>query len=547
MAGTSAYGGRGRPWHPQFVKYMEFIVQHPVYSGMPDAYYEPGRIQWEAPSNRNSGKFKDTHSRRSRWWAAKAAEIGVSTTADQWISRVAKTIHPTKLKPCKICGRELQLRYVYPQERFLARLRELRGVPANFQFDPLESISDLVLRLELHCGSAVISQLPSVFRNGLKALNTNPIPCSAPDWVDWLEQHYIPSEPRGVLSPGAMSNAPDRFDGFHCDNLCCRKHADKGRSKANLQTYVTDRRVFEYWSAGDWVAADRLMGLVRSTLSTATCRNGHPGPCAADHIGPISLGFCHRPRFQLLCTPCNSAKNNRMYLSDVLLLKTHEAAGETVVSWHSRAVWDFCKDRVRSDEHARRLSKLMRDNRHSLMAALKEVYDADGQAYLASLLELDRADFDVTFTELKATDYLTAYTKAVHSARVTKYAAEQKVRRLRVAFKELSTYFEKRNRNVFVVCPTTTHLTRAISALSSARSGLSMQMQESRLTKAIAAEKDVQESRFRVYIDSLRSVPASTFSATHAALKAHMNQTGKVLAELWDSDRYCREEKDDVD
>ena len=87
MAGTSAYGGRGRPWHLQFVKYMEFIVQHPVYSGMPDAYYEPGRIQWEAPSNRNSGKFKDTHSRRSRWWAAKAAEIGVSTTADQWISR----------------------------------------------------------------------------------------------------------------------------------------------------------------------------------------------------------------------------------------------------------------------------------------------------------------------------------------------------------------------------------------------------------------------------------------------------------------------------
>ena len=72
-------------------------------------------------------------------------------------------------------------------------------------------------------------------------------------------------------------------------------------------------------------------------------------------------------------------------------------------------------------------------------------------------------------------------------------------------------------------------------------------MQESLLTKAIAAEKDVQESLFRVSLDSLRSIPGSAFSATHAALEAHMNQTGKVLAELWDSDRYCREVEDDVD
>ncbi len=545
MADTSAYGGRGRPWHPQFVRYMEFIVQHPVYDGMPDAYYEPGRIQWEAPSNRNSGQFKDTHGRRARWWAAKAAEIGVSTTADQWISRVAKTIHPTKLKPCKICGRELQLRYAYPQERLLAKLRTLRGVPASFEFDPLESISDLVLRLDKHCGAPVILQLPSVFRNGLKALGTTSMPRSAAEWVDWLEKQYIPSEPRGVLSPGAMSNAPDRFDGFHCDNLCCRKHADKGRSKENLQTYVTDRRVFEYWSAGDWVAADRLMGLVRSTLSEATCRNGHSGPCAADHIGPISLGFCHRPRFQLLCTPCNSAKNNRMYLSDVVLLRSHEAAGETVVSWHSREVWDRCKERVRTDEHARRLSKLMRDNRHSLMAALKVVYDANGLTYLASLLELNRADFDVTFQGLRSSDHLTEYAKIVHSARETKYAAEQKVRRLRIAFEELSTYFEKRNRNAFVACPSTPHLTRAINCLSNSRSDFAKQ--EDLLARANAAERNAQESLFRSSLDLIISVPASVFAATHAALEAHMNQTGRVLAELWDSDRYCREIEDEVD
>src|SRR4051812_45826393 len=119
------YGGRGRPWHQNFIRYMEFIVNHATYSGMPDAYYEPGRIQWEAPSNRAAGRFKETHGRRLKWWAKKASAIGISTSSDKWISRVAKQVHPTKVKPCKICGRELELRYVYPQERFLKRIRKL--------------------------------------------------------------------------------------------------------------------------------------------------------------------------------------------------------------------------------------------------------------------------------------------------------------------------------------------------------------------------------------------------------------------------------------
>ncbi|HFL9475791.1 TPA: Alw26I/Eco31I/Esp3I family type II restriction endonuclease, partial [Escherichia coli] len=61
-----------------------------------------------------------------------------------------------------------------------------------------------------------------------------------------------------------MANPPDRFDGFHSFNRCCRSIADKGRTKENLKSYVTDRRVFEYWVDGDWVAADRLMGQVRT-------------------------------------------------------------------------------------------------------------------------------------------------------------------------------------------------------------------------------------------------------------------------------------------
>ena len=60
-----------------------------------------------------------------------------------------------------------------------------------------------------------------------------------------------------------------------------------------------------------------------------------------DHIGPISLGFCHRPRFNPMTASDNSAKNNRMTLQDVALLIKDELNGEEVVSWHSKYIWDL--------------------------------------------------------------------------------------------------------------------------------------------------------------------------------------------------------------
>ena len=48
-----------------------------------------------------------------------------------------------------------------------------------------------------------------------------------------------------LLSPGVMSNAPDRLDGFHSYNKCCRAKEDKGRSKENLNKYGEDRRAYE--------------------------------------------------------------------------------------------------------------------------------------------------------------------------------------------------------------------------------------------------------------------------------------------------------------
>ncbi|MFW5676556.1 MAG: hypothetical protein ACOCNL_09795 [Acetivibrio ethanolgignens] len=126
-----------------------------------------------------------------------------------------------------------------------------------------------------------------------------------------------------MLSIKAGQKIYERLEDL-CDGDVTRSTADKGRSKENLASYSTDRRAFENWSDGNWITANKLMGFINSNpnMKKEHCANEgngghHPRPCSADHIGSISLGFCQRPDCQFLCKPCNSAKNNRMYYSDV--------------------------------------------------------------------------------------------------------------------------------------------------------------------------------------------------------------------------------------
>ena len=75
-----------------FLAYQQSIISHPNYKGMPDIYKDDKTIQWEAPSNRASGKFQFTHDKRLEWWKNKAKEIGIDVNSNHWISKVAKEI-----------------------------------------------------------------------------------------------------------------------------------------------------------------------------------------------------------------------------------------------------------------------------------------------------------------------------------------------------------------------------------------------------------------------------------------------------------------------
>ena len=523
-----------------FLEYTRFIVEHPTYANMPDAYMDNGNIQWEAPSNRKSGKHKDTHHRRRDWWRNKAIEVGIDPNALHWISRTAKRIHPTGKKPCKNCGLVMDIRYAYPTAMLRRRIDRLDFVDESFPIDALEHITSLVTRMVEQYGEPVCAEFPALL--GTPSNRVPDRPTKLEDWLRWIEEEYMPQEPR-TLSPGAMSNAPDRLDGFHSFNLCCRSKTDPGRSKENLQSYSTDRRVFEYWVEGDWVAADRLMGQIRSdrNLKDEVCLNGHPGPCSADHIGPISLGFAHRPEFQLLCKACNSAKNNRMSLKDVGHLIAAEGRREPVASWYCTTLWDRRKGSVVDEETALRICKLLRDNRHTLMRMLERIQDAGYFAFLTAFLGLNYAKHDVEFVNLRVEDHLTRFDRLVHTDRPTKYAVEQQARRFRVAFGALRDYVSKENRNVFVI--SNKGIEKAIRAalceLETATPKWKRLDKEMEDVLSARVPSDDALRNVLVKVPSEGDEPAE-FARARAALQQAMDLVAEELSTLWDDERYVR-------
>lgn len=534
------YGSKGQSWAPEFVAYMAFIVNHPAYSDMPDAVKCDGKIQWEAPSNRSSGLYQFTHIKRRDWWRAKALSVDIDPSVDQWISKTAKKIHPTGEKPCKRCGLIMQIAYVYPQKNLIKRFNKIFG--DSFEVSELEPINDIVQKAYDLYGSDFTKKISELF--GTKNTKVPPLDNDLEEIQLWLTDVYTPSEP-SLLSPGSMSNAPDRFDGFHSFNRCCRGTADTGRHDPNLKGYTTDRRVFEYWSEGDWIAADRLMGLVKTKLSSEPCADDGSGPPTADHIGPLSLGFCHRPEFKMLSKSGNSAKNNRMSLSDVLYLLECEKSGVEVASWYAKPLWDMLKLNIDNDEKSLRLSKILRDNQRNAMHILCKLFEEKKFAFLVYLLELGYADRKVEFINLHTDNFITKYDDIKSTPRTTKYSAEQKARRIRIGLQALEGYKEKDNRHLYLVLDDSISETidsaiKAIDCVPSDINNLNKEL-ESILFPSNGAISDFD---LRDFSNKFPNHHIESFEKAKVILTTAMCFIGKELSLLWNDDRYVREELD---
>ena len=394
-----------RAHHPEFEHYQIEILRNPAYAGMPGGGEAP--VRWVAAGRSVLGTA------RLAWWQRKLRDLIAAgrLPSDARISDAARFIHPLGKKPCQICGNWMHLDYVYPQKRLTEKLAVL-GSDVG-----LTPISELVGRARQ---AGQVDSVRSAFR----------VPRTVPEAN---VAQFILGNRRSYLSPGAMANPPDRLDGFHSYNLCCRAAEDKGRHASNMARYGEDRRAYEFWADGDWKAASWAMKRIAE------------GGMSADHIGPISLGFTHRPRgFQPLSRSANSAKNNRMSAADVAELIAAEARGEEVASWHSKPIWDQLKSHVGNDDDALVVSVLMRQNMHHVLSVLAELVTAGYRELLAQWLHPEYAFYSIEF---KNFDSRTATYEEMtkHQGNSVTYARNA-ARYVRIAFEALEAYVSKPNR-----------------------------------------------------------------------------------------------------
>ncbi len=434
------YGDHRRPWSEPFVAYMQRIVEHENFKGMPSAIDEDGRIRWNAPSNRPPGKWQDLRDRRLVWWRKKAEELGIEQNG-KWISKVVKAIHPFQEKPCQTCGRVMSLNYVYPTKNALKKINAVLSEKDKVEYDKFLTIYEVAQHLEEKLGKEGLDVLEKLFPQLKKVQEKN-----SKKIIEFLAEKIVPKEPKGILSPGSMSNAPDRLDGFHTYNLCCRHRQDTGRSSDNLRTYSDDRRAFEFWCEGDWAAANLLMTLGSEGVCTEC---GQTALMTADHIGPISLGFTHRPRFQPMCGSCNSSKGNRLSLKDVKELINDESLGEIVVSRQIKSLWNLTENKIKTNEDANKLSKLLRINQHYYLLLLEEIYDLGYPDLLLSFLNPELADEKIEFEGLNGTNF--QYRKINKSKRQDTYSESKACRMIRIAFDALDDYASKNKRNIHLI------------------------------------------------------------------------------------------------
>ncbi len=401
--------------HPKFTKYQEFIVNHPNYQGLHFTRNINGSIRWVV-----TGKSEEGQHRR-RWWIAKCEELGIKVEAGAF-AKAAVAIHPTNIHVCQICGRGLSVEYIYPNKNLLKKFK------SNFQIEYQAFTKDVFQIIdELSVNQENLEILKEIFRLSEQIQNTE-------DLKETIYKKYTKTSSKSFLSPGVMSNPPDRFDGFHSDGNCCRSNSDKGRHKSNMQRYGQDRRVYENWADGDWKQADRLMSEFRKF------------GLSADHIGPISLGFCHRPKFHPLTREENSAKNNRMSFSDVKVLVADEEQGEQVVSWHSKYLWDNLKNRVRKDADAVKLSALMRTNLHYILTLFSIIDENGFREFLMQFLNLKYSFFDYKFEGFNPQNG--TFEKVTNIEKRGKNQDNNTERYIRIAFESLEEYKNITNRKV---------------------------------------------------------------------------------------------------
>ena len=422
-----------RQWHPNFLEYMKMIANHPNYQGLRIDKKEDGSYKWIVTAKSEAGQA------RIKWCKDKAAQLGIPIRPGVYAD-VMLAIHPTKWTVCQICGRKMSLYYHYPNAHFLKSLNKTFGT----NFTECDHISDI---WDAICKNKYSTLAFSAFLIQKGELNLDPYKATKEEIINKLE-FACRKKGKKCLGPGAMSDFPDRADGFHTYNRCCRATQDTGRSKENMKSYTKDRRAYEYWSDGNIHAANQFMG---SAFFKGT---------TADHIGPISLGFVHDPRYlQPMPGGDNSSKRDRLQLIDIeKIIKTEARTNVYPMSWYSKRIWEYIK--AHYAENQEKIAGPYRDALKQNMANFMYVLWAIltkcpqyGEAFLVeSFLKPNVGYFDYSYQFNDRGDIIKTLPR--HN---TERNRNEKARYCRIAIDAVYDYNDKENRNTAPDLTTSEH------------------------------------------------------------------------------------------
>jgi len=421
--------GRGKfEAHEKYIQYMDMIVNHEAYAGMPNAVSPDGHINWQVSSGKNTSFFK-YYQARFKWWITQADRLKLpgKDNEEERFSIAARLIHPTGYRPCRLCGELYNIGYFYANYSLCKKIKKQYG-------------------LNIHKGTAINEILVDVSETGVDVEEF----CLKlfPERKQYFKKYGIHPKAfessnhlrSNYLSPGFMCNPPDRLDGFHDYALCCRKKKDPGRSDENMRSYNHDRRAFMWWSQGDWLLSDALYN------------SAGPGKCVVcgksvkkvspDHVGPLSCGFKQIPYFVPMCTKHNSSKNRRLTPEDVkLLLKYEKDNNVSVASWQVQSIWDKNKSNVCDALTARELSNLMRAFEDVFLRTMNLIKEKGHAYFLACQLSPENAFYDIQFEDLNDASLTFASVKKIPNTSKLRYSMA--ARAIRIAFEELENYVEK--------------------------------------------------------------------------------------------------------
>lgn len=318
----------------KFDNLQEDLIKHPNYL----EYQEEMRNtfpfnEMEDENDRWVATIKTLKGRKRMEWAEPIAEReGIFKNERKqpgWRAKLMLSIHPFGEKPCANCGDTMSLFYVYLNQNLIKKINNVFGLDMAIT----DTLDDFIIFAREEGASDI--ELISF----LKEVSNIHDEFDKPEDLIPIMEKQCREEGKRYVGPGAASNFPDRFDGFHDYNRCCRSEKDLGRSPENMRTYGDDRRACENLSDGNLGKADKYV------------RSKEFENMTADHIGPVSLGFKHDV---INLTPMsgvdNSAKNNNLIASDVeKLIQCEKDNSTTAASWFIERIWNHCKDNYTVD------------------------------------------------------------------------------------------------------------------------------------------------------------------------------------------------------